>query len=79
MEFDTLQNILQGAIADSRQRDAHSLSDRSYKLALSDAFFCGEDTVRNKKFYEAIGKAIADIQIKFPSDRIRVIDAGSGT
>lgn len=32
------------------------------KLQLSDALFCAQDTLRNKKFYQAIGAAVRDIQ-----------------
>ena len=79
MNFSELQKILLSAIASSRTRDAESLSQKSMKLPLSDAFFCGEDTFKNQKFYEAIEKALWDIRAKYPNEKIRVIDAGSGT
>ncbi len=79
MDFDKLQQTLSAAIATSRLRDAESLSDKQSKLPLSDAFFCGEDTLKNKRFYEALMHAIKDIQARFPNEKIRVVDAGSGT
>lgn len=35
--------------------------------------------VKNKKFHEAIWKALRDLRTQFSKEKIRVIDAGSGT
>ena len=79
MNFQEIQDLLWKAIASSRTRDADSLSDTTHKLPLSDAFFCWEDSIKNKKFYEAIWKGLRDIRVMFPNEKIQVIDAGSGT
>ena len=45
-------------------------------LLTSDALFCAEDAVRNRKFYQAIGKAVADV--KENCSEVVVCDAGAG-
>jgi len=79
MEFKKLQKILSEEIAKNRQKNADLLYKKNTKLQLSDAFFCGEDVVKNRKFYEAIQKALKDLKNIFPEERIHVLDAGSGT
>ncbi len=90
--FDKIQNYIQELSEQYKQTEQSK--DKSYKLPLSDAFFCAEDIIRNKKFYESIKKVvkckkhkkkgfftkILDIcNTKNKSDKIVCVDAGSGT
>ncbi len=52
---------------------SYSLKDDKQRYALSDAFFCAEDTLRNIKFWNWISKAIVFLKKKY-SDII-VVDA----
>ncbi len=52
------------------------MTDKSYKLPLSDALFCISDIRRNKIFFDSIQAAIEN---KKDQKEIIVVDAGSGT
>jgi len=53
-----------------------AMTDKSYKLPLSDALFCISDIRRNKIFFDSIQLAIKS---KKNQKEIIVVDAGSGT
>ncbi len=57
--------------------DYYALPDKEFKLPLSDAVFCAEDTVRNLSFFQAIRKAMEEISES--GREAVVVDAGSGT
>ena len=79
ISFTDLQKFLFEEIEKTRQQKKASLIEKNAKLQLSDAFFCGEDIIKNKKFFEALCLAITDIKNIFPNEEIHVLDAGSGT
>ncbi|USN59240.1 MAG: RsmD family RNA methyltransferase [Candidatus Peribacteria bacterium] len=73
MQFEDFQHKLQ-VVLGMKKEGIYSLSDRDHKLRLSDALFCAEDIVRNRKFFVAIQKALQNL-----GDEVVVIDAGAGT
>lgn len=77
MNFTKLNNKILDFISDYRD-DSYAIDDNNFKLPLSDAIFCAEDTIRNKKFYQGIKKAIQDFK-NSETKEINVIDAWSGT
>ena len=70
---------LQAALQDETEHFCvYDLADEDYKLKLSDAVFCAQDSIRNKHFWAAIEQYFEDQ----PADKrqeLIVIDAGSGT
>ena len=76
MDFDFLQTKIQ-TFLEAKKQSAYLIEDSKYKLPLSDAIFCAQDTIRNRKFFEAIGRAVTDLKKDQPS--LTVVDAGSGT
>ena len=77
--FKYIQDTLLEEIQKTRQQKQASLTEENTKLQLSDAFFCWEDILKNRKFYQALCFAIRDIKNKFPTEKIQILDAGSGT
>jgi hypothetical protein len=79
MDFEIIQQKIQNFIKKvSSREDIFFVWD---KLQVSDALFCAQDTLRNRKFYEAIGRAIHDIQTGTGTQvpvAIQVIDAWAG-
>ena len=74
--FQEINSKIQKFLLDQKI-DAYGLADKKYKLPLSDALFCAEDTVRNKFFFQAIKKALENLKLE--KKEIIVVDAGSGT
>lgn len=76
MDFNEINKKIQIFLKDFRNK-SYSLSDKDYKLSLSDAIFCADDIVRNKAFFKSIKEAILDLHQS--KKDLKVIDAWSGT
>jgi len=74
--FKNINGKIQSFLAKKRGSE-FNLNDKEYKLPLSDAFFCAEDTIKNKVFFYGIEAALT--KLKTITNNIIVVDAGSGT
>jgi len=87
LDFDKIQTKILDHFADKKQ-SAYFLDDKHHKLPLSDSFFCAEDSIRNRKFFEWINAGLENIWNKKSEstqnnvdnkNEIVVVDAWSGT
>ncbi len=73
--FQTINNRILNIITNLEIK-YEAMTDKKYKLPLSDALFCVSDIRRNKYFFDSIQIAIKN---KSNKKNIIIVDAGSGT